>query len=153
MPEISRNKYSVLTSDSGPASISGYPMQPPSQDSGHHPMAGGGFSRSVCLPSRPSRGPSAESERYRAVEAVKQSTRPNGRDHVEVGGPAMSLGPLPAGRPVPDSIGEASLLMEQAKLLKGKSDMKREVIEKKGRNFLDEFLHGGTEKVNNSACF
>ena len=147
-PEISRNKFSALA-DSGPASIGGYPMQPPSLDSGLRAMNLGGPSRSVGLPSRGSRGPSVESERARALEAVKQTTRPNGRDHAEVGGPAMSLGPLPPGRPAPESLSEASMLLEQVKQLKGKPDMTEDEVAHQAKLLLDEFLHEGNEQVSN----
>jgi hypothetical protein len=102
------------------------------------------------MPGSGSRGPSVESERKRAVEAVlQQSTKANGpplRDH-EVGGPAASLGLPSAGRPVPDTLSDANLVIEQANLLKGKPDMPDQEIQKQAKLLLEEFLNDENEKV------
>jgi hypothetical protein len=151
--ELSKNKYSMPnTQDSGPSSLGGYPMQQPqSMDGGYdyRRLQVGGPSRSVGLPSRGSRGPSAESERMRAREAVKL-TKPNGplpRDHAEVGGPATSVGHSPAGLPVPNNKSEASLMLVQSNKLKGKRDSK-EKVDKHSVNLLDEFLNNGNVQVS-----
>ena len=147
MPEISRNKFSMPNqNDSGPASIGGYPMQPPSHDAGFRAYSSGP-SRSVGLPDRGSRGPSVDSGRRRAVEPIKQSTRPNGREHAEVGGQPMSIGPLTIGRPAADTISEVNAPREQAKQLRGKHDMDADKIGKQAKLLLDEFLHEGNEQV------
>ena len=150
--DLSRNKFSTLlnTQDSGPASIGGYPMQPPSHDSPFDARRGGS-SRSMGMPGRGSRGPSAD-ERKRAVEAVRQTTKPNGpsaRDHVEAGGPAASMmGPPMIGRPIPEAINEVNCVLEQSKLLRGRPDRSTADVEKQAKLLLDEFLNDGNEKVN-----
>jgi hypothetical protein len=152
--DLSRNKFSMLnTQDSGPASIGGYPMQPPTHEMSFDTRRGppGGSSRSMGMPGRGSRGPSAD-ERKRAVEAVRQTTKPNGplaRDHVEVGGPAASMmGPPMPGRPVPEKISEVNYVLEQSKQLRGLPDRSTAEVEKQAKLLLDEFLNDGNEKVN-----
>ena len=131
MPEISRNKFSMPNqNDSGPASIGGYPMQPPSLDAGFRAYSSGP-SRSVGLPDRGSRGPSVDSGRRRAVEPIKP----------------MSIGPLTIGRPAADTISEVNAPREQAKQLRGKHDMDADKIGKQAKLLLDEFLHEGNEQV------
>ena len=139
--------------DTGPSSLGGgYPsMPPPSHDNRYEPRRSvGGSSRSMGMPGSGSRGPSVESERKRAVEAVlQQSTKANGppsRDH-EVGGPAASVGLPSAGRPVPDTLSDANLVIEQANLLNGKPDLSNLEIEKQARLLLEEFLNDENEKV------
>ena len=150
MPDV-RNKYAMLnTQDSGPASLGGYSsMPPPSMDSGYDSRrAGGGPSRSMGMPGRSSRGPSADAEKKRAVEAVRQSSKPNGpqREHGDVG-MAVSMGPPLTARPVPDNPKDATYIMEQARHLKGKPDLKKEEIEKKANLLLKEYLNNENEKV------
>ena len=151
MPDV-RNKYAMLnTQDSGPASLGGYSsMPPPSMDGGYDSRrAGGGPSRSMGMPGRGSRGPSADAEKKRAVEAVRQSSKPAGpqRDHAEVPGMAVSMGPPPTARPVPDNPKEATYIVEQSRLLRGKPDMKEAEIEKKSNLLLKEYLNNENEKV------
>ena len=150
MPDV-RNKYAMLnTQDSGPASLGGSSsIPPPSMDSGYDSRrAGGGPSRSMGMPGRSSRGPSADAEKKRAVEAVRQSSKPNGpqREHGDVG-MAVSMGPPLTARPVPDNPKDATYIMEQARHLKGKPDLKKEEIEKKANLLLKEYLNNENEKV------
>jgi hypothetical protein len=151
LPDV-RNKYSMLnTYDSGPSSLQGgyQSSGPQSLDSGYDSRRmGGGSSRSMIVTGRGSRGPSAEPDRNRSgAEAVRPTPRTNGpRDH-EVGGPAASLGPQASGRPVPGTIKEVNLVVEQAKLLNGKPDMSNTQIEKQAKLLLDEYLNDENEKV------
>ena len=159
-PEVSRGRfYMPGQNDSGPSSLGGgYPgMPPPSHDNRYEPRRlAGGSSRSMGMPGSGSRGPSVESERKRAVEAVlQQSTKANGpppRDH-EAGGPAASMGVPPAGRPVPDTLSDANLVIEQANLLNGKPDLSRQEIEKQAKLLLAEFLNDENEKVIFTSVF
>jgi hypothetical protein len=146
--DLSRNKFSMLNmQDSGPASISGYPSQPPSHDSGYDSLRTqtGGPSRSMYLPGRGTRGTSADD---RKVDASRQTRVNRPRDHAEAAGPAASMGPSASGRPVPETIWEVNRVLEQSKQLRGKPDKSLAEIEKQSKLLLDEFLQNGNEQVN-----
>lgn len=131
-PMPNTNKFAMLHQDSGPASISGYPSVPPPQmdNSGYDPRRSGvGPSRSMGMPGRGSRGPSVETERKRAVEAVRFNSKPNGpasmRDFSE-----SSVSRV-------HHVDEAEA---QKGLFKGPLEMSVEDAEKQSRLLLDEYL-------------
>ena len=132
--------------DSGPASIGGYPSQPPSHNSGFDSQRAqaGGPSRSMGVPGRSSRGPSADDRR---ADPVRQARTNGPRGHAEAAGPAASMGPSASGRPVPETIGEVNRVLEQSKQLRGKPDKSAAEIEKQSKLLLDEFLNNGNEQV------
>ena len=135
-----RNKFSMLsTHDTGTSGLGSYQMAPPSFDSGRLPP--GGPSRSIGVPGRSSRGPSAETDRRRGYDG-----RPPAKMS-EASGPTASLGPNKYGRAGPENRNEAFEMLEQTKKLKGKADMSLVEVENQSRLLLDEFLHEGNEQV------
>lgn len=136
-----RNKFSMLsTHDTGPSSLGPYQMQAPSFDSGRPPT--GGPSRSIGVPGRGSRGPSAETDRRRGYDGRPQAKMS------EASGPTASLGPNMYGRrPQPETRSEAGDVLEQTRKLKGKADMSPSEVENQSKLLLDEYLHEGSEQV------
>lgn len=79
-----------------------------------------------------------------AVNAATPSSSASGTP-TAVGGPSMSVdfGHASGTRPAPTTVNEAHMAIGQTVLLKGPADLSMDILERKSKNVIDEYLHSG----------
>jgi translation initiation factor 4G len=157
-PEMdsNRNRFAIMQQQPPPTSAG--------SDGGRR-----GYSQSMGAPARSNSRGSSTDERRNAVQAVRDinngtvgagsrpeasesrtlgsTANPPGSNQQVVGGPSVSMdgAEVPTTLPIPSTLSEAEMIAEQTKQLKGPRDQSEELLQRKAKSILSEYLENCDE--------